>query len=142
MRPALIDTDILSMFLKGNTTVKENFKYYLKAYSCINISIITHYEILSGLEHKGASRQINSFLEFVSINNVLPLTMQSSEKSAVIYANLRKKGTPVDDIDLLIAGIAIANNMTIVNNNTSHFERIEGIEVGNWSIKIPSSKSL
>jgi len=132
MKPALIDTDILSMFLKGNAKVKENFKNYLKAYSCINFSIITHYEILSGLKHKDANRQINSFLEFASINNVLPLTMQSSEKSAAIYADLRKKGTPVDDIDLLIAGIAIENNMIIVTNNTSHFERIEGLEVENW----------
>ncbi len=132
MKPALIDTDILSMFLKGNTKVKENFKNYLKAYSYINFSIITHYEILSGLKHKDANRQINSFLEFVSINNVLPLTMQSSEKSATIYADLRKKGTPIDDIDLLIAGIAIENNMIIVTNNTSHFERIEGLEIENW----------
>lgn len=77
---------------------------------------------------------MNSFLEFASLNNILPLTIQSSENSAVIYADLRKKGTPVDDIDLLIAGIAIENNMIVVTNNTSHFERIEGLDVENWSL--------
>ncbi len=48
--------------------------------------------------------------------------------------DLRKKGTPVDDIDLLIAGIAIENNMMVITNNMSHFERIEGLEVENWSL--------
>lgn len=134
MKPALIDTDILSIFLKGNTRVKEKIKNYLRAYNHINFSIITYYEIISGLKHKDANKQMNSFLEFASLNNILPLTIQSSENSAVIYADLRKKGTPVDDIDLLIAGIAIENNMIVVTNNTSHFERIEGLDVENWSL--------
>jgi tRNA(fMet)-specific endonuclease VapC len=133
MKPALIDTDILSMFLKGNTKVTENFKNYLKAYNNINFSIITHYEILSGLKHKDAHKQLSTFLKFASISNILPLTTQSSENSAIIYADLCKKGTPVDDIDLLIAGIAIENNLIVITNNISHFERIEGLEVHNWS---------
>jgi len=133
MKPALIDTDILSKFLKGDDKVKEKFKSYLRVYNQVNFSIITYYEIVSGLKHRDANKQMNSFLEFASISNILPLTTQSSENSAIIYADLRKKGTPVDDIDLLIAGIAIENNMMIVTNNTSHFKRIEGLEIENWS---------
>lgn len=134
MKPALVDTDILSKFLKGDTKVKESFKNYLRAYNYINFSIITYYEIISGLKHKDANKQMNCFLEFASMNKILPLTIQSSENSAEIYADLRKKGTPVDDIDLLIAGIAIENSMIFVTNNTSHFKRIEGLEVENWSL--------
>lgn len=134
MKPALVDTDILSTFLRGDGKVKGKFRNYLRTYNHINFSIITYYEIISGLRHKDANKQINSFLEFAAINNILPLTIQSSENSAAIYADLRKKGTPVDDIDLLIAGIAIENNMIVVTNNTSHFERIEGLEVENWSL--------
>ncbi len=47
----------------------------------------------------------------------MSLTTDSTTISGDIYASLRKKGTPVDDIDILIAGIAIANNLIIVNNN-------------------------
>ena len=133
MKLALIDTDILSMFLRGDPVVRENFKHYLKAYNNINISIITHYEILSGLKHKDAQKQLSSFLEFASLSNILPLTTQSSENASIIYADLCKKGKPVDDIDLLIAGIAQENNMMVITNNTSHFERIKCIEIANWS---------
>jgi tRNA(fMet)-specific endonuclease VapC len=134
MEQALIDTDILSMFLKGNRKVEQNFKEYLNQYTVINLSIITYYEILSGLEHRDAKKQMSSFMEFASQCNIIPLTSESTEISAKIYANLRKKGTPVDDIDILIAGVAQENNLTIVTNNTGHFKKIVDLNVKNWSI--------
>jgi tRNA(fMet)-specific endonuclease VapC len=53
--------------------------------------------------------------------------------SAEIYAELRKEGKPLDDIDLLIAGIAIANRLVLVTHNKGHFERIRRLEVEDWS---------
>nr|VFK65621.1 MAG: hypothetical protein BECKUNK1418G_GA0071005_106617 [Candidatus Kentron sp. UNK]VFK71597.1 MAG: hypothetical protein BECKUNK1418H_GA0071006_107317 [Candidatus Kentron sp. UNK] len=67
------------------------------------------------------------------MNRVLPLTEQSVTISAGIYAELRKTGKPLDDIDLLIAGVAIANNRVLVTHNRSHFERIDRLEVEDWS---------
>ncbi len=61
------------------------------------------------------------------------LTTSSVTISADIYANLRNKGTPIDDIDILIAGIAIANNLIIVTNNLRDFEKIESLEIQDWS---------
>lgn len=63
----------------------------------------------------------------------MPLTTDSTTISGDIYASLRKKGTPVDDIDILIAGIAIANNLIIVTNNRRDFEKIKGLEIEDWS---------
>lgn len=135
IKPSLIDTDILSMFFKGNENIKNKFDEYLSRHSYINFSIITYYEILSGLKYKDARKQMESFIDFSSKNNILPLTIESSRISARMYADLRKAGTPVDDIDLLIAGIALENNLIMVTNNTGHFGRIEGLTVENWSTK-------
>lgn len=72
-------------------------------------------------------------MEFVSHNTVLPLTTGSTIISADIYANLRNNGTPIDDIDILIAGIALANNLIIITNNRRDFEKVEGLEIQDWS---------
>ena len=133
MKPALIDTDILSLFFRGNTNVVAQFQTYLITYRQINISIITYYEILSGLKHRDAQKQLALFLEFVTQNTVLPLTEQSVTLSADIYANLRLQGIPIDDIDLLIAGVAIANNLVMITHNQRHFGRIEALELQDWS---------
>ncbi|MDK2842642.1 MAG: tRNA(fMet)-specific endonuclease VapC [Anaerophaga sp.] len=133
MNRALIDTDILSYYLKGDIDVIKNFEKYLDDFDTLEISIITYYyEIVSGLQAKNAFKQLNIFEEFVTENLVLPLTEESAKLSAEIYANLRKSGNIVDDIDLLIAGIAIENEMTLVTNNDSHFERIPGLKIENW----------
>jgi tRNA(fMet)-specific endonuclease VapC len=96
MKPALIDTDILSMFFRNDVKVVSRFKEYLKFHNCINISIITYYEILSGLKYKNAAKQIDPFLMFVELNNLLPLTKESIAISSDRYACLRNKGKLVD----------------------------------------------
>lgn len=53
--------------------------------------------------------------------------------SADIYANLRAQGTPIDDIDILIAGIAMENDLIVVTNNRRDFGLIEQLEVEDWS---------
>jgi tRNA(fMet)-specific endonuclease VapC len=133
VRPALIDTDILSLFFRGQPNVVDSFESYLVEHDKINLSILTYYEILSGLKHRDARKQIESFLDFASYNNVLPLTQQSVTVSADIYADLRVKGTPVDDIDILIAGIAIANDLVLVTRNRKHFDRIDQLMVEDWA---------
>ncbi|MCY7391362.1 MAG: PIN domain-containing protein, partial [Leptolyngbyaceae cyanobacterium CAN_BIN12] len=89
MKPAMVDTDVLSLFFRGNSNVISKFERYLQEYNSISLSIITYYEILSGLKHRDAQRQLTLFLEFASQNPTLPLTKQSVAISADIYANLR-----------------------------------------------------
>ena len=132
MKIALIDTNILSMFFKGHSKVVTCFETYLAQYDKVNLSIITYYEIVSGLKHRDAQKQLELFLAFASNNTVLPLTEQSVTISSEIYADLRSLGMPIDDIDILIAGTAIANDMVIVTHNRKHFDRIKALEVDDW----------
>ena len=39
----------------------------------------------------------------------------------------------MDDIDLLIAGVAIANGLVMVTHNQNHFGRIPQLECQDWS---------
>jgi len=136
MKPALIDTDILSLFFRNDLAVIEHFREYLQEYGRVEISILTFYEILSGLKHRDALKQIDMFCEFVKHNTVLPITEKSVEISSDIYATLRKKGNQLDDIDILIAGVALAHDLVLVTHNVHHFSRIEDLEVIDWSTSL------
>ncbi len=132
MNRALIDTDILSYYLKGDAEVVKNFEEYLREFDCIEISLITYYEIIGGLLAKNALKQLAIFEDFISDNIVISLTERSVKKSAELYSTLRRSGNSLDDIDLLIAGVAIENNLTVVTNNENHFRRIPGLLIENW----------
>jgi tRNA(fMet)-specific endonuclease VapC len=132
MNRVLIDTDILSYYFKGDKNVISNFDTYLQHYNLIEISIITYYEITGGLLAKKAFKQLSIFEAFIVDNIVIPMTENSAKISAELYSTLRQRGKLLDDIDLLIAGIAIDNELTLVTNNESHFNRIPGLKIENW----------
>ena len=133
MKPSMLDTDILSEFLRGNSKVIAKVDEHLKEYGYINLSIITYYEILNGLLYKDARKQLAKFEEFVELNKVIPLTLRMAKTAAVIQADLRKKGTEIGHTDTLIAGIAMTSELQLVTNNTAHFKRIKGLDIANWT---------
>ena len=133
MKLSLLDTDILSEFLRGNPKVAAKVDEHLEEYGLVNLSIITYYEILNGLLYKDAKKQLKKFTDFVELNKVIPMTMRTAKIAAEIFADLRKKGREIGHTDTLIAGIAIANDLQLITNNTDHFKRIKGLEIENWT---------
>ena len=134
MKPCLLDTDILSLFLRNHPQVVYSCNLYLQEHRKLSFSLITYYEILSGLKHRDAQKQLDKFLTFSQLNQIILLTEKSVKISAEIYADLRKKGTPIDDIDLLIAGVAIANDLVLITHNQKHFGKIEKLELEDWTL--------
>ena len=82
-----------------------------------------------------------------SLDSVRTLTRQKAfidrfvsfpfdDHCAEIYGHLRhqleKHGTPIGPQDMMIAAIALANNLTLVTHNTREFSRIEGMQVEDW----------
>ena len=45
---------------------------------------------------------------------------------------LQKQGTLIGPNDLLIASIALANNVTLVTRNTAEFGRVPGLQMEDW----------
>ncbi len=50
MKNALLDTNIVTAFLKGNPTVVERVEQYVNEYESLTISIISYYEILQWIK--------------------------------------------------------------------------------------------
>ena len=129
MRKYLLDTNIISYYLKGFDSLKEKLSENV---DLLAISIISYYEIVSGLQSINANRRIAEFQKFCELTDIRNLDKASISASCKIYADLKKTGRLIDDIDILIAGIALSNNLVVVTDNTEHFKRIGGLKVENW----------
>lgn len=77
---------------------------------------------------------LSQFQDFVSRNRVIPLTKVACESASEIYVALRGTGRLIGEVDVLIAGTAIANNLVLVTHNTKHFNRINHLELEDWSL--------
>ena len=54
------------------------------------------------------------FEEFASLNKILPLTAEIANRSAKLFADLRKTGITIGHNDILIAGTALENDLVLV----------------------------
>ena len=64
---------------------------------------------------------------------VLDFDTQDAIVSGEIRAGLANSGRPIGPYDVLIAGQAKARRLTLVTNNVGEFERVEGLQVEDWT---------
>ena len=130
----LIDTDIVLLLQRGHETVSRHVINYIISFERLSFSELTWYEIVRGYRISGAYHQMDNFKSFCQNCDILPLDRRSLDCAATIYADLRKRGELIGEVDILIAGIATANGMGIATRNVNHFSRIDGLHVENWTL--------
>ncbi|MGC1377035.1 MAG: type II toxin-antitoxin system VapC family toxin [Anaerolineales bacterium] len=62
----------------------------------------------------------------------LPFDDAAAEEYGRLRAFLAKQGLLIGPNDLLIAAIALANNVTLVTHNTGEFERVPDLQMQDW----------
>jgi len=129
----IIDSDILIYFLKNHPKVVNKFAE--AEADDIAVTIISYAELLFGaynsLRIKENLSKIKSFLETMTIVN---FDKPAADIFARLKSDLRKEGRTISDMDLIIASICIANQWTLITNNSKHFKRIRELKIENWSI--------
>ena len=128
----LLDTDILIYSLKGDPTVIENIKQhasYPKA-----ISVITYGELIFGAQRsQKVTENLAKIRRLKEIFPLIDITPSIMETFGAIKTDLQKKGTPVDDFDLLIGATGITMGYCVATNNEKYFKKIQGLTIVNWA---------
>jgi tRNA(fMet)-specific endonuclease VapC len=132
LRKSILDTDTLINFFDDDENTSRNLSIYLSFHSKLTISELSVFEFFQGLEYKQALKQLENFETFINKCEILNISHNSVRLSAKIYADLRRKGKTIGEIDLLIAWIAIHSDLQLITNNTAHFAQIQGLSLHNW----------
>jgi predicted nucleic acid-binding protein len=132
MKRCTLDTNIITAFLKNDLRVVEKVSKYLELYDKLTINIISYYEILRGLKDLGNQEKLRSFEDFIQANELVLIRKETVEQAAEIYAYLKKDGNLIEDADILMAAISIVEDLVLITNNTSHFNRVKGLSLDNW----------
>ena len=123
----LLDTNVLVDYLRGKLRIQE---FLFQSSSAI--SIITLAELYYGAyKSEDVKAAIKEVLETISDFSLGVVTL--GEKDVKTYgelkASLEKGGERIEDLDLLIAGTALALDLTLVTRNIKHFQRIKGLKL-------------
>lgn len=129
-RKYLLDSNICIHLLRGRKEVYEHLLRIEWKNCCI--SEITVIELLYGAECSNAVEENKKeVLSFCTDLKVVPISSCIMD-FVRLKSYLRKKGTLIDDFDLLIGATAIANNFVLVSENEKHLARIPKIKLENW----------
>ncbi|MGR3311587.1 MAG: type II toxin-antitoxin system VapC family toxin [Candidatus Brocadiales bacterium] len=135
----ILDTDMCIYLLNGDERVKARVTQV--GVEVISVAILTVGELYFGA-YSSARVEANlaRVRAFLSAPGpmVLPIDDVAAECFGRFKAALRRVGKPLDDVDLLIAGVAASHGLKVVTNNTAHFERITDISLENW-LKPPNT---
>jgi tRNA(fMet)-specific endonuclease VapC len=97
----------------------------------VAISSIVAHELYYGA-FKSARSQHNPGLVDALQFPVLEFDREDARQAGAIRALLAGQGKPIGPYDALIAGQALARNLTLVTSNLREFERVPGLALEDW----------
>jgi tRNA(fMet)-specific endonuclease VapC len=74
---------------------------------------------------------VEAFLDRLAI---LDWTNNATHHYARLRWALEQAGTPIGNMDLLIASHAISERSTLVTNNLKHFSKVPGLNLQEWKV--------
>jgi tRNA(fMet)-specific endonuclease VapC len=129
-----LDTNICAYFMSRKyPSVTAQFKAH--APQDLFVSALVAGELAYGVELSSRIESKRKNLDaFLSMLQIVPWDEQAMWHFGQQKARLKKAGTKIGEIDLLIGCQALALGAIMVTNNTREFERIEGLKLENWAV--------
>jgi tRNA(fMet)-specific endonuclease VapC len=127
----MLDTDTCSFIIRGGD---ERLRSLVQRHAHeICVSSITAAELLFGAHKKRSNRILDSVSFLLELAPPEPWDENCARNYAKIRTSLEESGTPIGNTDMMIAAAAIAHGCTLVTHNTTHFSRVSGLNIADWT---------
>jgi len=102
-------------------------------FDSISISSITIAELHYGVDKSlFPVKNLFALQKFLTPFNIVDFDYRAAVEYGKIRALLKKKGTPIGPMDMLIAACAKSRGLTLFSNYLKEFSRIESLSLENW----------
>ena len=127
----MLDTDISSYVIRRRPAwIAERFQLHAEQ---LCVSVMTAAELRFGAVKAARAELANLVEAYLARVTILDWADSATFHYARIRTKLESLGTPIGNMDLLIASHAVAEQATLVTNNMKHFAAVPGLKVEQWS---------
>ncbi len=128
----LLDTDICSYIIrKRPKSLIEKFKTL--SLGEIGISVITVCEFESGIPGSNQPEKLRSAINtFLAPFSIIDFQQTDAVSFGIVDSYLQAKGTPIGDMDTMIASQALSRGLILVSNNVKHYSRVPHLSYESW----------
>ena len=128
----MLDTDICSYIIKNRSARLRNIFNAHYRNNAVCISAVTYAELMAGAMRSGSMRLEERISDFTSLLKITDWTFSCARQFAIIQTALLNAGTPIGNMDTMIAAAALDIDATLATNNETHFKRVTGLKIENW----------
>ena len=129
----LLDTNVCIAAMRGNSKVREQL--LARTPSDCGVSMVSLYELYAGVERcQQPTTERLKVDAFISPLHRLPFDEAAAVQTARIRWQFERKGMLIGPYDLMLAGQALALDLTLVTHNVREFCRVPGLKVEDWEL--------
>jgi len=134
MRRYLLDSTIASDLINHRHGIPERCRLEVTRGNRIGIGMPVLAELVYGIEYgENRDRNLQSLLIALPALKLWPFDRDASFEYGRLAADLRKRGRPMQVVDIMIAAIALTmGNCTVVSAD-SDLDAVPGLSVENWT---------
>jgi len=122
-----LDTSAIIDFLRRGEKTGRIVEQAQRDQNRIATTTISLFELLSPIYHKRLWKEEKSIRAFARQALMLGLDYASGEESSKIMGSLLRLGRPVNSLDVLISGIAVANGADTIVTTDRDFQAIQKV---------------
>ncbi|WPL15753.1 tRNA(fMet)-specific endonuclease VapC [Thiorhodovibrio winogradskyi] len=129
----MLDTNTCSFVIRQRPiAVKERFDQVGHDNLAISTIVLAELQFGAALHPTRGTAILSDIEDFYQRLRVLAWTEAAARCYGQLRAQLQRAGTPIGNMDLLIAAHAVAENAVLVTNNRREFERVPGLRCEDW----------
>jgi len=125
----LLDTNAVIALLKGATHFLQQIQRHRP--TDFGLPAIVAHELYYGACRSQRMAESLARVEALPFE-VVSFDREDARAAAEVRAQLAQRGTPIGPYDVLIAGQALARQLTLVTHNRKEFARVPGLRSVDW----------
>jgi tRNA(fMet)-specific endonuclease VapC len=127
----LLDTNTVIYAYKNLGQVR--VRWAATSFEDVALCSVSLFELEFGLSKSSHPEPLRKHIDGLRNRHpIVGLDEAAARQAGRIRGALAAAGTPIGPYDLLIAGIALTHDLTLVTRNTEEFRRVGGLKLEDW----------
>lgn len=128
-----LDTSFIIALLRRDHDAEEKLEEYVTSDVKLSTTPITACELFKGAyRSRRRDTEVEKARRMLTYINILDFSLEACERFGKLVNDEPLKGSPIGDLDTMIASLALTHNEPLTTSNRKHFQRVPGLLVEFW----------
>ena len=128
-----LDTSFIIALMRRDRGAEEKLEEYVARDMRLSTTPITACELFKGAyRSRRREVEVEKVRRVLAYLDILGFSVEACERFGKLVNGEPLRGSPIGDLDTMIASLALTHNEAVATSNRKHFERVPGLLVESW----------